>query len=185
MARLEQIGGQVKSELDDFIALCNELKPTSYLEIGAREGIALRYFVERVPTITHVTAVDLPGAEWGRAGSDAALDGNLEALSAETWPIYADSQALLTWSDVTRAHYRYDVVFIDADHSYEGVKRDFELYAPFANMIVALHDINHPPDSKAYGPTKLWNEIDSWHQITKEFIDHDWGSRKGIGVIYV
>ena len=183
MARLEQIGGQVKSELDDFIALCNELKPTSYLEIGAREGIALRYFVERVPTIERVHVIDMPGAQWGCKGSGKLLSANLQALNCRTHVVFGDSQGVPALESVWRK--TFDVVFIDGDHTYEGVKRDFELYAPFANMIVALHDINHPPDSKAYGPTKLWNEIDSWHQITKEFIDHDWGSRKGIGVIYV
>lgn len=37
----------------------------------------------------------------------------------------------------------YDMVFIDGDHSAEGVSRDFELYAPLCRPggVVALHDI--------------------------------------------
>ncbi len=181
MTRLGKIAGQVQSELDDFIALCNELQPESYLEVGARDGIALRYFVERVPTIKRVAVVDLPGAKWGRDGSEAQLRDNVAALT--------DVECTLHIGDSTdpriiaaASEHSYDVVFIDADHTYEGVLSDYENYGPLANMILAMHDINHPPDSSAYGPTRLWNEVRGPEDVA--LIDVA-DSRKGIGVIYV
>jgi hypothetical protein len=33
-----------------------------------------------------------------------------------------------------------NILFIDASHRYEDVKRDFELYAPLCGDIIALHD---------------------------------------------
>ena len=34
-----------------------------------------------------------------------------------------------------------DILFIDALHTYEGVKFDFEMYSPLCNGIIAFHDI--------------------------------------------
>ena len=35
-----------------------------------------------------------------------------------------------------------DLLFIDGDHTYDSVRRDYELYGPLAKYLVALHDIS-------------------------------------------
>ena len=47
-----------------------------------------------------------------------------------------------------------NVVFIDADHEYEAVKNDYEMYGPLARDLVAFHDISGVKSVK-----KLWAEI--------------------------
>jgi hypothetical protein len=47
-----------------------------------------------------------------------------------------------------------DVLFIDGDHSYEAVRRDYETYAPLVRHIVALHDVR-----SIAGPGRLFEEI--------------------------
>ena len=34
-----------------------------------------------------------------------------------------------------------NILFIDGDHSYESVKKDFEMYSSFCSDIIAIHDI--------------------------------------------
>jgi len=49
---------------------------------------------------------------------------------------------------------RPDVVFIDADHTYEGCMRDFEVWYPVAQMAVGFHDIR-----LREGCDRAWDEI--------------------------
>ena len=50
-----------------------------------------------------------------------------------------------------------DILFVDGNHEYEGVKRDFEIYGPMTRHILAFHDISI--DFAGYGIRKLWTEL--------------------------
>lgn len=78
-----------------------------------------------------------------------------------------------------------DVLFLDGDHTFEGVATDWDLYSPLVRPggIVALHDICwHGPDHPCQ-VDRFWAEITSWPGVqTTTFIDTptNWG---GIGVV--
>ena len=86
-----------------------------------------------------------------------------------------------------------DLLFIDGDHSYEGVKKDFEIYKSFVsnNGIIAFHDIVPDSFSRTGIKTnsyvgevpKFWNEIKKNYKY-KEFIESDDQDGCGIGIIY-
>lgn len=86
-----------------------------------------------------------------------------------------------------------DLLFIDGDHSYEGVKKDFEIYKSFVsnNGIIAFHDIIPDSFSKTGIKTssyvgevpKFWNEIKKKYRYT-EFIESEDQDGCGIGIIY-
>jgi precorrin-6B methylase 2 len=53
---------------------------------------------------------------------------------------------------------KFDIIFIDGDHSYEGVKLDYENCLPILNDegYIVLHDIN---SIACPGVVQLWNEV--------------------------
>jgi len=57
---------------------------------------------------------------------------------------------------------KIDLLFIDGNHTYEAVKRDWELYSPLTSCIVAIHDILW----KELGVKKFWAELcEKKHQV--------------------
>ncbi len=81
---------------------------------------------------------------------------------------------------------KLDFLFIDGDHSYEGVRNDYVMYSPFVRPggIIAFHDVAlHPPVTGSEVHV-FWNELKQG-KTYREFIergDQGWG---GIGIIFV
>jgi predicted O-methyltransferase YrrM len=77
-----------------------------------------------------------------------------------------------------------DFLFIDGDHSYEGVKQDFEMYSHLVTSggLIAFHDTLQRPDAPNPGVAGFWKEIKSSYRH-KEFTEEPyvWG---GIGVVW-
>jgi predicted O-methyltransferase YrrM len=76
----------------------------------------------------------------------------------------ADSQTTETRDKVKEFCPQYDLIFIDGDHSYEGVRRDFELYQDLLSPrgYIVFHDIDpeHVFRDGAGGQVyKFWQDI--------------------------
>ena len=75
---------------------------------------------------------------------------------------------------------RFDVAFIDGDHSYQGVKTDWVNVGQFAGIAV-FHDIN---ESSCPGVVRFWNEIRGVKSF-KEYTYQTTGRNvQGIGMIF-
>lgn len=80
-----------------------------------------------------------------------------------------------------------DFLFIDGDHTFEGVKTDFEMYSPLVKQggCIVFHDIvisDHHHSRDVY-VGEFWNEIKNDDRFDSfEFVepDNNWG---GIGVL--
>ena len=176
---------QNEKELTDFIELLKGRKVTSYLEIGARHGDTFHQVMCGLPLGSYGVAVDLPGALWGKASSVTSLQAAAADLRERGYKInviIGDSTAPKIVERVLQ-NAPFDAVLIDGDHTYKGVKKDWENYSGAAKL-VALHDIvgegqkekvhNHPVQVP-----RFWSEIRRKHK-TVEFVDS--GSLMGIGV---
>ena len=81
-----------------------------------------------------------------------------------------------------------DFLFIDGDHTYEGVKRDFEMYSLLVRKrgIIAFGDIVPGGWESVGGVSQFWNEVTSYYHIKEREIVQDRSQEGfGIGLLYV
>ncbi len=151
---------QVYEELVHLGHFLNSHKPHNILEIGARGGTFLLFSM--VSTGTKV-AVDLDDTFKNTI--------HLSMLGEDFHFLAEDSQSDETFEKVKSICPQYDFIFIDGDHSYKGVKRDFELYKNLLSPrgYIAFHDIdpNHvfrnvysPNEPKTGKVRRFWEELD-------------------------
>lgn len=79
----------------------------------------------------------------------------------------------------------YDLIFIDANHTYEYVKKDFYNYKPFLRKggVIVFHDIDCPDWPRI---NKFWNELkEKGEYEQQEFICRDFLLQYGIGMLTI
>ncbi len=173
-----------------FLGLLQQNPPRYVCEIGAASGGTL-FLLARVahPNALLITVdVNLP---WERSMIHARFaTGKQEIVS-----VSGDSRATGTMGRV-RAALRgkhLDLLFIDGDHAYDGVKADFQNYSPLvrAGGLAAFHDIVPDFNSRYGTPTvhytggvpAFWQEVKTQYK-TSELIEDPEQDGFGIGIVY-
>jgi hypothetical protein len=158
----------------------------SYLEVGCRYGDTFHTVGLALPDGAKCVATDLPAAKNGkrikrhtdsgvylqRAADDLNRNGRRATV------IIGDSHSSDTVRKV-RALAPFDAVFIDGDHTYDGVKADWRNYGSLAR-IVAFHDLKGEK-SASYGPRQLFGELAGRHRHQVISVDP---YSCGIGVLW-
>jgi predicted O-methyltransferase YrrM len=156
---------QRRSEILGLLEAVRELRPRRVVEIGTANGGTLFLFTRVAAEDARIVSVDLPSGafggeanEWKHPLWEAFVTGR-QSLRL----IRADSHAPGTLGLVKKEleGEPIDFLMIDGDHTYEGVKQDFETYAPLVRPggMIAFHDIC--PDSYGAGGEvhRFWSEV--------------------------
>lgn len=191
MVRTEQCI-QRKWELVALMGQVKHLRPNIVVEIGTYRGGSLRCLSAVCPATTKFVSIDLP---WEKSGEvDPAAEivrtrGFLKPGQSMEW-LRMDSHAQTTKDELLRilGPRCVDFLFIDGDHSYPGVKRDYELYNGLVRPggLIALHDIVANKKYPEHNVHVFWAELKKHNRVT-EWIDNNsleepWG---GIGVVHL
>jgi cephalosporin hydroxylase len=132
-------------ELERLVELFDGFAPVTVLEIGAWHGGTLKQWIGLGRTIVVVDDEMRKGTEWAEWAEAAHCDLTLLQGSSQDPELVEKARELGP----------YDFCFIDADHTYEGVKTDWDNYSPMCD-VVALHDIRQ---RAGYGVSDLWDEV--------------------------
>jgi len=181
---------QVEYEITKFLEIVAELRPKAVLEIGTANGGTLFLFTRVADPEAKIISIDLPGGPFGGGYPKwkIPLYKSFEQKGQKIYLLRKNSHNPKTLDEVKGilGDEKLDLLFIDADHTYEGVRKDFEMYAPLVRKggIVAFHDICEHPSETGCEVNKFWNEIKQRYKYVE--IVEDWRQNwAGIGVIYV
>jgi predicted O-methyltransferase YrrM len=162
--------GQVRSEILQLARILEELRPRCALEIGTNYGGTLLLLCTLASANAKIISVDLPSGPFGGGYPQRKIPlfNRFPKRGQQLHLIRADSHATATRERVLQilGSEKLDYLFIDGDHTYSGIQRDFQMYAPLVRSsgIVALHDIVTYDDKTKCQVAKFWNEVKQSHR---------------------
>jgi predicted O-methyltransferase YrrM len=178
-------------EIEDLYRMVCQKRPTAVLEIGTARGGTLYLWAQAAGPDATIVSVDLPGGGFGGAYPPCRIPfyrsfaGPKQGLHL----LREDSHSPETIQTVQQIFQDQpiDFLFIDGDHTYEGVRTDFAAYGPMVRPggVIAFHDILPRQDIPAIEVHRFWREVKQTH-AAQEIVGPDGSGKKvGIGVIHV
>ena len=135
---------QCPDEITNFLATYQNIELTNFLEIGVAAGGNTRIFCDFL-NIKDVYVMDLnvhPSISY--EGNPNARDNNFNNLknNGDLKSFFGDSHSVEAREWMENLNIKFQMAFIDGDHTEQGIKLDTELVLPFLddNAYVIYHD---------------------------------------------
>ncbi len=178
---------QNRNEIRRAMERIGAMSPGRVLEIGTARGGTLFLLSQAAAPDAVLVSIDLPGGMYG--GGYPAWKGRffrwMVRPSQTLHLLRMDSHdaATVEWAR-QRLQGTVDVLFIDADHAYAGVKRDFLLYRGLVREdgLIVFHDILENQFDPDISVAPFWNELRARYQ-TEEIVDDLGQGVFGIGIV--
>jgi cephalosporin hydroxylase len=181
---------QQRTEITGLLEILQQDPPRYVCEIGTASGGTLFLLTKVCGHDALLLSVDL-GLSFERCLVHARFATRKQRIVS----IRGNSSSTKTLARVRSLlnSHPLDLLFIDGDHSYEGVKADFANYNPLVRPggLIVFHDIV-PDFATRYGKTTgnytggvpiFWDEIKAKHKTT-EFIEDPAQDGYGIGIVH-
>ncbi len=164
---------QVREEITALASLLRTHTNKSFIEIGTKFGGTFFLFHSCMAPKGQSISIDLPGGIHGGwvlndhpylGQVNTARDKFLLNLGDNVRLISGNSHSLSTTGYLDEIlHDHVDFLFIDGDHTYDGVKQDYEMYSQYVKPggMIAFHDINDTEYHRAVGAEafRFWKEL--------------------------
>lgn len=206
---------QLRDELKELAHLVAAQSPNVVMEIGTAQGGTLYTWSKFLETPSKYISLDIPGrsfsGKFNKRRQDYFDRFDSQVETDFVWQnSHLDDTFQTVRDGVLNAEEEVDFLFIDGDHTYEGVKQDFEMYKKLVSDdgIIAFHDIVYHPDDPEFvnerrsesdaeprhlqwteghpecDVDKFWAEIKDNYETT-EMISHPDQTWGGIGIVYL
>lgn len=190
--------GQNKIELLELSKILYFHKPQNFLEIGTQYGGTF-YLLSSLSSGKKIS-IDLEGGAYGGLDIETIKERNsvLKSFFPDCHLLNMDSHLETTLDSVKKIlnGEKLDLLFIDGDHSYSGVRKDFEMYRQIlrAGGILIFHDINYMPKLPECEVHQFWDELFNCQEMktmwkyelnAKTTWNKNNNTMGGIGVIYL
>lgn len=149
---------QYPNQFSKYLCLLRQQKIQSYIEIGCRWGgtfVLTNEYLKMFNTVNKSVAVDIIDSP--------VLDYCLTNYETQFIKKNSQSKEFVTYM---KNNY-FDLIFIDGDHSYDGVKNDYEI-SKHSGKIFVFHDI---VNDVCPGVVYFWNELKKTASDTYDFFE--------------
>jgi len=179
---------QIRSEFLELARMVKEQNCKYIMEIGTYRGGTLFVFSQLADPHATVISLDFHFSFFGKVYG-ALQKGLLRKFVRNGKSLFLLRQnshlpeTLKVVRDILQGH-ELDFLFIDGDHTYEGVREDFNMYAPLVREggLIAFHDVAESGGSREVN--RLWEELKLKYKH-EEFIHQTGSGAMGIGVLRV